>query len=94
MKLLTIKDGAGSAVQYKARIMLGTPPEMGTLYVLLADDGSDDGKSHAKSLKITHGKTVEFVIFDCVEVANSIAYGYSHLTRQRSKVIGEFVSFA
>lgn len=74
--------------------MLGTPKEMGTLYVLLADDGSDDGKSHPRSLKITHGRAVEFVIFDCIEVVNSIAYGYSYVTRQRSKAIGEFVSFA
>jgi hypothetical protein len=74
--------------------MPGTPPEMGTLYVLLGDDGSDDGKPHPKGLKITDGKNVQFVFFDCVEVVNSTAYGYTYMTRERSTKIGEFVSFA
>lgn len=93
MKSLTIKDGFGATVSYKAKVLPGTPPEMGTLYVLLSDDGSNDGKLNPKGLKITDGKNVDFLFFDCVEVVGSTAYGYTYMTRERSKVIGEFVSF-
>lgn len=74
--------------------MLGTPSEMGTLYVLLGDDGIDDGKSHPQSLVITEGKTKDFVVFDCIEVVDSIAYGYAFITKNRQCQIGHFVSFA
>jgi len=94
MNLLTIKDGRGVTVTYKARIMLGTPSEMGQLFILLGEDGIDDGKSHPQHLEITDGKNINIVFFDCVEVVNSTAYGYSYMTRERSGVIGDFVSFA
>lgn len=94
MSLLTIKDSFGSSMSYNARVMLGTPPEMGTLYVLLGNNSVDDGKPHPQSLEITEGKTKHFVIFDCIEVVGSVAYGYGYVTRQRQRKIGDFVSFA
>ena len=94
MKTLTIKDGVGQTVAYKARLMQGTPPEMGALYVLLPDDGTDTGKSHPATIEITEGKNKKFILFDCIEVKDAVAFGFVYLTRERSGRIGEFVSFS
>jgi len=92
MKTLTIKDSVGQTVAYKARLMEGTPPEMGALYVLLPDDGTDTGKSHPVTVELTEGKNKKFISFDCIEVNDSIAFGFVYLARERSGRIGEFVS--
>lgn len=94
MKTLTIKDSVGQTVAYRARLMPGTPPEIGALYVLLPDDGTDTGKSHPVTIGLTEGKSKSFISFDCIEVKDSIAFGFVYLTRQRSGRIGEFVSFS
>jgi hypothetical protein len=94
MQTLTIKDSVGQAASYTARVMPGTPPEMGTLYVLLPNDGTDTGKPHPVTIELTEGKSKSFVSFDCIEVKDSIAFGFVFLTRERSGRIGEFVSFS
>ncbi|MGN4155547.1 hypothetical protein ACS0Y3_34900 [Burkholderia gladioli] len=94
MKTLTIKIGADQTVAYKARIMEGTPPEMGALYVLLPPDGTDTGKSHPTGVELTDGKNKQIILFDCIEVQGSDAFGFVFLTRSRSGRIGEFVSFS
>jgi hypothetical protein len=94
MKTLTIKDGTGHTVAYKARLMQGTPPEMGALYVLLPNDGTDIGKPHPVTIALTNGKIKQFISFDCIEVTDSVAFGFVYLTRERSGRIGEFVSFS
>ena len=94
MKNLTIRIGADQTGSYKARVLQGTPPEMGTLYVILRDDGTDDGKSVPKVLTLSAGRSVNIVAFDCVEVVDSRAFGYVYVTQKRSGEIGEFVSFA
>ncbi|MFM0742246.1 hypothetical protein PQQ51_33935 [Paraburkholderia xenovorans] len=93
MNTLTIKDGSGQTVSFKARVMPGTPPEMGTLYVLLQDDGTDNGKPNPKQVVLTDGSNKKFVFFDCIEVVNFKAFAFTFLDRKRLDEIGEFVSF-
>ncbi|WP_225031034.1 hypothetical protein [Paraburkholderia sp. XV] len=94
MKTLTIKIGADQIVAYKARLMDGTPPEMGALYVLLPTDGVDTGKSQPTAVELTDGKNKHIILFDCVEVQGSDAFGFVFSTKSRSGRIGEFVSFS
>ncbi|MEM5461364.1 hypothetical protein VSR69_42335 [Paraburkholderia phytofirmans] len=94
MKTLTIKIGADQTVAYKARLMEGTPSEMGALYVLLPPDGTDTGKSHPAGVELIDGKNKHIILFDCVEVQGSDAFGFVFSTKGRSGRIGEFVSFS
>ncbi|HEX7650197.1 MAG TPA: hypothetical protein VF450_22570 [Noviherbaspirillum sp.] len=94
MKTLTIKIGADQTVAYRARLMEGTPAEMGALYVLLPPDGADTGKSHPAGVELTDGKNKHIILFDCIEVQGSDAFGFVFSTKSRSGRIGEFLSFA
>ncbi|WP_146125894.1 hypothetical protein [Burkholderia vietnamiensis] len=91
MKTLTIKDDSNQTVSYKAEIMEGTPPEMGTLYTLY----DDHGKQAPQSLTVTVGKNVNVVFFSGIEVKDGRAYGFDYtVTRARTGELGAFVSYA
>ncbi|WP_446900796.1 hypothetical protein [Burkholderia sp. YIM B11467] len=92
MKTLTIKSGSNQTASYKAEIMEGTPPEMGTLYTLYDDDGK---KQQPRSVTITEGKNISIVFYSGIEVQDGKAYGYDYMVkRARTCELGEFVSYA